>query len=87
MTGCLCAIILATKDDKVQDYFQPRPNVIHEIGLAQEKFRNRVIYLKEKGCKFPSNVQPKVWEDFIQESLENVFEKIVKELRGFKLLG
>jgi predicted nucleotide-binding protein len=87
MTGCLCAIILATKDDKVQDYFQPRPNVIHEIGLAQEKFRNRVIYLKEEGCEFPSNVQPKVWEDFTQESLENVFEKIVKELRGFKLLG
>jgi len=87
MTGCLCAIILATKDDEVQDYFQPRPNVIHEIGLAQEKFRNRVIYLKEEGCKFPSNVQPKVWEDFTKESLENVFEKIVKELRGFKLLG
>jgi len=87
MTGCLCAIILATKDDEVQDYFQPRPNVIHEIGLAQEKFRNRVIYLKEEGCKFPSNVQPKVWEDFTQESLENVFEKIVKELSGFKLLG
>ena len=87
MTGCLCAIILATRDDQVQDYFQPRLNVIHEIGLAQEKFRNRVIYLKEEGCKFPSNVQPKVWEDFTQESLENVFEKIVKELRGFKLLG
>jgi len=87
MTGCLCAIVLATKDDQVQDYFQPRPNVIHEIGLAQEKFRNRVIYLKEEGCKFPSNVQPKVWEDFTQESLENVFEKVVKELRGFKLLG
>lgn len=87
MTECLCAIVLATKDDQVQDYFQPRPNVIHEIGLAQEKFRNRVIYLKEEGCKFPSNVQPKVWEDFTQESLENVFEKIVKELRGFKLLG
>lgn len=87
MTGCLCAIVLATKDDQVQDYFQPRPNVIHEIGLAQEKFRNRVIYLKEEGCKFPSNIQPKVWEDFTQENLEDVFEKIVKELRGFKLLG
>lgn len=87
MTGCLCAIVLATKDDQVRDYFQPRPNVIHEIGLAQEKFGNRVIYLKEEGCKFPSNVQPKVWEDFTQENLENVFEKIVKELRGFKLLG
>jgi len=87
MTGCLCAIVLATNDDKVENYFQPRPNVIHEIGLAQEKFGNRVIYLKEKGCKFPSNVQPKVWEDFTQESLESVFEKIVKELRGFKLLG
>lgn len=86
MSECLCSIILATCDDKVEDYYQPRPNVIHEIGLAQEKFNDKVIYLKETGCEFPSNVEPKVWEDFTQDNLEPAFEKIVKELRGFKLI-
>lgn len=86
ISGCLCAVILATSDDKVKDYYQPRPNVIHEIGLAQERLGNKVIYLKEEGCRFPSNVQPKVWEDFTQDNLEPAFEKIVKELRGFKLI-
>ena len=86
ITECQCAIILATCDDQVDDYFQPRPNVTHEIGLAQEKLNNRVIYLKEKGCRFSSNTQPKIWEDFTQDNLEAAFEKIVKELRAFKLI-
>ena len=86
MTGCRCAIILATNDDKVEDYYQPRPNVLHEIGLAHEKLKGIVIYLKEEGCKFPSNIQPKIWEDFTQSNMEKAFEKIVKELKGFKLI-
>jgi hypothetical protein len=81
-----CALILATADDAVDGRKQPRPNVIHEIGLAQEKLENRVIYLKEIGCDFPSNVGPKVWENFTQENMEAAFEKIGKELHGFGLL-
>lgn len=83
MSECACVIILATADDKVKDYFQPRPNVIHEIGLAQEKLKDRVIYLKEKGCELPSNIRPKVWEDFSQDNMESAFEKIGKELHAF----
>ena len=86
MAECQCAIILATCDDKVNDYYQPRPNVIHEIGLAQEKLKDKIIYLKEQGCRFSSNTQPKVWEDFTQDNLEAAFEKIAKELRAFKLI-
>jgi|GEM_PF-3287138 len=86
MDQCLCAIVLATCDDKVEDYYQPRPNVVHEIGLAQEKLKNKVIYLKEEGCKFSSNIGPKIWEDFTQENMEKAFEKINKELRAFKLI-
>jgi hypothetical protein len=81
-----CAIILATADDRVGDYYQPRPNVLHEIGLAQEKLSNRVVYLKEVGCEFPSNVRPKVWENFTQNNMEAAFEKISKELRAFGML-
>lgn len=81
-----CAIILATADDIVGECKQPRPNVIHEIGLAQEKLQNKIVYLKEVGCEFPSNVGPKVWENFTQENMEAAFEKISKELRAFDLL-
>jgi hypothetical protein len=81
-----CALILATADEEVAGRKQPRPNVLHEIGMAQEKFDTRVIYLKEKGCDFPSNVGPKVWENFTQENLESAFEKVSKELRAFGLL-
>jgi len=78
---------LATKDDHVDDRYQPRLNVIHEIGLAQEKLGGRVIYLKEKGCDFPSNIAPKVWENFTQDNMENAFAKVVKELRAFGVIG
>lgn len=81
-----CAIILATADDQVDKYHQPRPNVIHEIGLAQEKFDNKIVYLKELDCEFPSNVQPKVWETFTQDNMEAAFEKVIKELRSFGLI-
>jgi hypothetical protein len=81
-----CALILATVDDQVEGLKQPRLNVIHEIGMAQEKFGNKVIYLKENGCEFPSNVRPKVWENFSQDNMEVAFEKISKELRAFGLI-
>ena len=91
MSSCGAVIILATKDDKVmnqevKEYYQPRPNVIHEIGLAQEKVREQIIYLKEEGCDFPSNISPKIWENFTQENMENAFSKVVKEVRAFGII-
>ena len=81
-----CAIVLATADEDVEGRKQPRPNVLHEIGLVQVKLDNRVIYLKEEGCEFPSNVRPKVWENFRQDNMEAAFEKITKELKAFGLI-
>ncbi len=87
MDACECMVALATKDDEVDGRHQPRPNVIHEIGLAQEKLQGRLIYLKEEGCDFPSNIASKVWENFTQDNLENAFLKIGKELRAFGLIS
>lgn len=78
-----CALILATADEGIAGRKQPRPNVIHEIGLAQAIFKDKVIYLKEKGCDFPTNIQPKVWGSFVQNNMESAFEKIAKELHAF----
>lgn len=91
METCLAVVILATKDDKVrnekgEEYYQPRPNVIHEIGLAQEKVKDRIIYLKEEGCVFPSNISPKVWEKFTQGNMEDAFIKVAKELKAFGII-
>lgn len=87
MKSCQCSVVLATKDDLLEGTYQPRPNVIHEIGLAQEKLDHRLIYLKEEGCEFPSNISPKVWENFTQDNLEDAFLKLGKELRAFGLIS
>ncbi|MBN1254554.1 MAG: nucleotide-binding protein [Deltaproteobacteria bacterium] len=91
MDTCIAVIILATKDDKIknekgEEYYQPRPNVIHEIGLAQEKVKDRIIYLKEEDCVFPSNISPKVWGNFTQDNMEEAFIKIAKELKAFGII-
>lgn len=91
MGECVAVIVLATKDDKIvekdgKEYYQTRPNVIHEVGLAQEKVKNRIIYLKEAGCVFPSNINPKIWEDFTQENMENAFSKVTRELKAFGII-
>lgn len=81
-----CVVVLATADEEVGGRRQPRPNVLHEMGLAQEKHPERIVYLKEEGCDFPSNVKPKVWGDFTQDNMEGAFEKVAKELHAMELL-
>jgi len=41
---------------------------------------------EEVGCNFPSNVEPKLWENFTQENMEDAFTKIASERRGFALI-
>lgn len=81
-----CAIILATGNDEIKGKLYPRQNVIHEIGLAQKTFPDRIIYLLEKGAEFPTNISPKVWEAFTQESMDEAFIGIARELRAFGLI-
>ncbi len=73
-------IILATGDDKVEGKMQPRPNVIHEIGLAQKTHAGKIIYLLENGAEFPSNIKPKVYESFARQSMDEAFIAIVREI-------
>lgn len=84
MDSCDAIVVLATADDKQQDEtFNPRPNVIHEIGLAQSMMPTRIIYLKEDGAVFPSNIAPKLWESFERGNYGPVFSKLVREFRAF----
>jgi len=79
-------IILATGDDKVEGKLQPRQNVIHEVGLAQNTHAGKIIYLLEEGTEFPSNIRPKVYEPFKQRNMMNAFLHIAKELRAYGML-
>jgi predicted nucleotide-binding protein len=88
MKACSSAIILATGDDKVEgsSSFQPRQNVIHEIGLAQQMLTNKVTYLLEQNTEFPSNIAPMVYERFAKDNLSTAFIAIVRDLRAFGVL-
>jgi len=84
-------IIFATGDDiikktKDKEIRQPRQNVIHEIGLAQTTHPNKIIYLLEERADFPSNINPKVYERFARQSLDDAFTAIVRELRNWGFL-
>lgn len=88
MRTCAAAIILATGDDKLKgsEYFHPRQNVIHEIGLAQQILTNRITYLLEEGTEFPSNITPKAYEPFTKDNLSKAFIAIARDLRAFGIL-
>ena len=88
LKNCKAAIILATGDDIVNgdDLFQPRQNVIHEIGLAQQILKDKIIYLLEEDTKFPSNISPKVYQRFTKNNLSVAFITITRDLKDFDIL-
>ena len=88
LNECDCAIILATKGDVDgrTGQFIPRGNILNEVGRCQEIFPDRIVYLLEKGVKFPTNIDEKVWERFTGESMDKAFIKVAKELRAFGLI-
>ncbi len=85
---CQAAIILATGDDQLtgSTVFQPRQNIIHEIGLAQQILENRITYLLEENTRFPSNIAPKVYESFTKDNLTKAFIAVARDLKAFGLL-
>ncbi len=85
---CKAAVILATGDDLVNgsDFFQPRQNVIHEIGLAQQILKDKIIYLLEEDTEFPSNISPKVYQRFTKNNLSVAFITIARDLKDFDIL-
>ena len=83
-----CAIILGTADDKqLKDgKLYPRRNVYIEIGRFQERFSNRIIYLLEEGASFPSDISEKLYTRFTQESMDEAFITVARELTTFGIL-
>lgn len=83
------AIVLATKGkvvDKETGKSYMGMNVADELGRAREVFKNRIILLLQKGVEPHTNISGIVYEPFTTQYMENVFKKIVKEIRNWGLI-
>lgn len=83
MQQCVCTIVLATPDDKVERYWQPRQNVIKEAAMAQEMMPEKVIYMKEKRTRLPSLVN----RPYIQFELKRLDYSLVQLTSNLSHLG
>ena len=80
------AFVIMTKDDFVENnaepepYYQGRPNVLLELGWFYGRYgRDRVMILKEKGVKMPSDLNGIITHD-LSEGMEKIKEDIRKNL-------
>jgi hypothetical protein len=76
------ALVIWSQDgtDSKGNYL-PSPSVDGEAGIIQQKFGNRVIYLREKGVQIPTIFTGLVYEEFTRDNLAPVFKRIIIELR------
>lgn len=83
-----CAVILGTADDKeLKDgKLYPRRNVHIEIGRVQEIFPMKTVFLLEEGASFPTNISEKLYTRFTQESMDEAFITVARELKTFGIL-
>lgn|GEM_PF-3741065 len=86
ISGCDCAIVLATKDRLGPDPTKPRGNILHEFGVCQAELGRRVILLLEDGCELPSNVREFVRGRFSPACMEDAFSDVTRELLALDLL-
>lgn len=82
---CCYAFALLTPDDFVGEegpsYFQPRPNVLFELGWFYGRFgRDRVCIVKKAETKMPSDLGGILSIDF-RDNVSEGFFKIQKELK------
>ena len=86
---CSHGIIVLSKDDQVVadggDYWQPRLNVLQEMGWLEGRAKNRLIVVKEKECKLPTNIQDIGYLSYVRGDYSNLSLELLKELRGFDL--
>jgi hypothetical protein len=72
MRICPSAIVLATADSQsAYKKSRTRQNIVHEIGMLQAMptIQNRIVYLKEPGVQFSSNIAERCGSSL----LRNVF--------------
>ncbi len=86
MSSCVGAIVFATATDQVGGRKQPGRGVLIEVGILQERFNERVIYLVERGCELGPMANNFACEFFTQDNLEQAFQRLVVELKSHGLI-
>ena len=85
---CSSAIILFTPDDKVEDRYRARQNVILELGYFLGKFshnKNRKIIIVKKGnIEIPSDIHGVIYLEF-QQSIEELYFKLSKQYEAWNV--
>ena len=94
MKSCGVFLAICTPDDKVNDnWYQPRQNVLLEIGMAMgfsEGFKRLVILQRwgakpESQAKLPSDLGGILTLQFFGDAQEETLEKLIKALKERKI--
>ncbi|MFH0903675.1 MAG: S-layer protein domain-containing protein [Methanobacteriota archaeon] len=75
------AVVLATRDEETSEGWKPRQNLIHEIGLLEERLPYKFVVLKEEGAILPSNVNV-TYIPFLQGHVADSFIGLLRELKS-----
>ncbi len=78
LASCSCAVVFYEGTGKGQ---------LIELGLLQDFFQNKIIYLTREGAAFGPMADAFARESFTDDNLEKVFRRTVTELRGWGFLS
>ena len=81
MRRCNAGLVIATRDCFTNGEWIPSQNVMCEIALLQKVLHNRVVYLREKGVRFPSNISVP-YITFSQDSIPDAIIQVIANLRA-----
>jgi predicted nucleotide-binding protein len=89
--ACCYAFVMLTPDDFIKkggkSYFQPRPNVLFELGWFYGRFgRDRVCMLKRADTEIPSDLAGILSIDF-RDNVDEGFRKIRTELQKLGIIA
>jgi len=88
LSTCHYAVAIATKqrastqDGKVM----ARQNVVDELPRIRQELGNRWMIALENGVGLPTNESASIHEGFVAQSMDRVFEALIRELQGHGML-
>jgi hypothetical protein len=85
-SDCECAVVFAEATQSIGGSSQPGRGVLIEVGLLQQHFGDRIVYLREEGASFGPMADPFAAEFFRQDCLENAFFRLVVEFKAWSLI-
>ncbi len=91
MKDCSAAVFIFTPDETLTDeqgnkVYKPSENVLHELGGASVLYDDRIVILKEKSIRLPSNISGLTHIPFDVDNVKATFMDLYKELKAFGLV-